>query len=55
MAADKDRIKFHYLKSCDFKVVHVDGVFGGLTPSGDIFVTVFNQRPPLPPNHGTHN
>jgi hypothetical protein len=48
MAADKDKVKFHYIKSNDFRVVHVDGVFGGVTPTGDIFVSVFNQRPPIP-------
>ena len=48
MASDKDKIRFHYIKSNDFKIVHVDGVFGGLTPTGDIFVSLFNQRPPIP-------
>lgn len=26
----------------------MDGVFGGLSPSGDIFASIFSQRPPIP-------
>jgi hypothetical protein len=48
MASDKDKVKFHYIKSNDFRVIHTDGMFGGLTPTGDIFVSLFNQRPPIP-------
>jgi hypothetical protein len=48
MSSDKEKIRFHYIKSNDFRVIHVDGVFGGPTPTGDIFVSLFNQRPPLP-------
>ncbi len=48
MASDKDRVKFHYIKSNHFRVVHVDGVFGGLSPTGDIFASFFSQRPPIP-------
>jgi hypothetical protein len=48
MAPDKDKIKFHYIKANHFRVVHVDGVFGGLSPSGDIFASLFSQRPPIP-------
>lgn len=42
------KIKFHYIKSNFFRVIHVDGVFGGVTPSADIFLALFSQRPPLP-------
>ena len=44
----KDKVKFHYLKSNYFRVIHVDGIFGGLTPTGDIFASFFSQRPPIP-------
>jgi hypothetical protein len=26
------KIAFHYIKSTDFRLVHVDGPFGGVTP-----------------------
>jgi hypothetical protein len=45
---ESNKIRFHYLKANDFRVVHVDGLFGGPTPSGDIFVSLFSQRPPMP-------
>lgn len=45
---EKDKVKFHYLKANDFRVVHMDGVFGGLSPTGDIFMSIFSQRPPIP-------
>jgi hypothetical protein len=47
-ASEKDKVKFHYLKANDFRVVHMDGVFGGLSPTGDIFMSIFSQRPPIP-------
>lgn len=48
MTQNKDKINFHYIKSNNFRVVHADGVFGGLTPSGDIFASIFSQRPAIP-------
>jgi hypothetical protein len=48
MPSERDKIRFHYIKSNDFRVVHSDGIFGGLTPSGDIFFSLFSQRPPIP-------
>ena len=48
MAPDKDKVKFHYLKSHGFRVIHVDGLFGGITPTGDIYASLFSQRPPIP-------
>jgi hypothetical protein len=41
-------IKFHYLKGSFFRVIHVDGAIGGLTPSRDVFVSLFSQRAALP-------
>jgi hypothetical protein len=41
-------IKFHYVKSNYFRVIHGDGLFGGFTPSGDIFFSVYSERAPLP-------
>jgi hypothetical protein len=41
-------VKFHYIKSNLFRVVHADGAYGGLSPTGDIFFSLFSQRPPIP-------
>lgn len=48
MAGNPDKIKFHYIKGQFFRVVHVDGVFGGLSPTGEISASLFSQRPPIP-------
>lgn len=41
-------VKFYYEKGHLFRVIHVDGVLGGLTQSRHIFVSLYNQRQPLP-------
>jgi hypothetical protein len=41
-------IKFDYIKGTHFRVVHVDGAFGGVSPRGDIGMSVFNERWPIP-------
>jgi hypothetical protein len=42
------QIKFTYLKSNYFRVVHTDGAIGGFTPQGNIFVSIYSERAPLP-------
>jgi hypothetical protein len=46
--AGTDKIKFHYIKGNFFRVIHADGAFGGISPTGDIFFSLFSQRPPIP-------
>ena len=46
--SDAKKIAFHYIKSNQFRVVHVDGALGGITPTGDIFVSLYSQRGPIP-------
>lgn len=41
-------IKFHYVKSNAFRVIHTTGAIGGLTPTREIFVALFNERAALP-------
>jgi hypothetical protein len=41
-------VKIFYEKGNLFRVIHVDGVLGGPTPSRQIFVSLYNQRSPLP-------
>lgn len=42
------QIKFNYIKSSFFRVVHADGAWGGLTPQGKIHMAVYNERVPIP-------
>lgn len=46
--ARPSEIKFHYIKSPIYRTVHADGVFGGITPSGLIEMTLFSERFPIP-------
>jgi hypothetical protein len=41
-------LKFHYIKSNFYRVVHVDGAIGGLTPNRQIFISLFNERSAIP-------
>ena len=43
-----DTIRFHYLKSNFFRVIHVDGAHGGITPRGQIQMALFSDRHPIP-------
>jgi hypothetical protein len=48
MADSKPRIRFEYLRNPAFRIVHSDGVFGGLTPTGDIVISFYSERYPIP-------
>jgi len=41
-------IRYDYLKSNLYRVVHADGIVGGLTPGGTLIFSVFNERTPIP-------
>ena len=41
-------VVFHYIKSQGFRVMHVDGIIGGLTPQGYIHMAIFSERPAIP-------
>ena len=41
-------IDFHYAKSNCFKVLHCDGVWGGVTPRGYISMSCYSERYPIP-------
>jgi hypothetical protein len=47
-SASPSNIRFYYEKGNFFRVIHVDGVLGGITPTRNIFVSLYNQRAPLP-------
>ncbi|HLW54414.1 MAG TPA: hypothetical protein VKW06_16380 [Candidatus Angelobacter sp.] len=50
MAEEKKPVSvcFHYVKSNYFRVIHADGMYGGLTPCGGIFFALYSDRQPLP-------
>jgi len=41
-------INFDYIKSNQFRVIHVDGVHGGVSPKGLIQMAFFSERAPIP-------
>jgi hypothetical protein len=41
-------IQFHYIKSNSFRVVHVDGAVGSITPTGLIHAAIYSERAPIP-------
>ena len=42
-------LNFDYIKSNQFRVVHADGVHGGVCPKGrSIQIAFFNERQPIP-------
>ena len=47
-AAEPTKVKFTYAKCRFFRVIRVDGAWGGVTPQGEIAMSVYNERIPLP-------
>jgi hypothetical protein len=42
-------IEFDYIKSNQFRVITMDGAFGGLSPTGKVIhMALFNERRPIP-------
>ena len=41
-------LEIHYEKSNSFRVVHADGVYGGMTNQRTLFVSIFSERNPIP-------
>ena len=44
----EETIRFEFIKSNLFRVIHADGAFGGLTPRLGIFINFYSERPPIP-------
>jgi len=42
------KIRFEFKESSQFRIVHVDGAFGGPTPTGNLFISMYNERNPIP-------
>lgn len=41
-------VDMHYIKGVDYRSVHVDGVFGGITNKGFLHISFFAERMPIP-------
>jgi hypothetical protein len=42
-------LEFHFEKANFFRVIHVDGAFGGISPANQlIHMSVFSERQPIP-------
>lgn len=41
-------VAFDYIKTPDYREIHVDGAWGGLTPRGYIQMAFYNERLPIP-------
>lgn len=48
MAQPNQHLTYHYQKSSQYRVVHADGAYGGLTPTLGVFISFFNERLPIP-------
>ena len=44
----KDTITFRHKESKFHRVIYVDGVFGGITPTGQVHMVLYNERHPIP-------
>ena len=41
-------LDFHYLKTPCYRTYHVDGIFGGIAPNGNLYMELFIERFPTP-------
>ncbi len=41
-------LKIHFIKSHHFRVIHVDGAWGAITPDLNIQMAVYSERRPIP-------
>ena len=46
--AGSDKVDMHFIKSNYFRVIHADGAWGGTTPAGNIGMTFYSERSPIP-------
>ena len=46
--ATRGPVSFSYIKSNDFRVIHVDGAIGSVTPRGLIHAALYSERMPIP-------
>jgi len=42
------QLQVDFRRSASFRIVHADGVWGGVTPQAKVYMTFFSETPPLP-------
>jgi hypothetical protein len=45
---EQPRVRFHYIKSPEFRTIHADGGIGGPTPGGQFHLALYAERFPIP-------
>jgi hypothetical protein len=48
MESQGDRVLFHFVRSAQYRVVHVDGAVGAPTPRGLIHISLYSERQVIP-------
>ncbi|HUF04303.1 MAG TPA: hypothetical protein VMM38_09020 [Aridibacter sp.] len=46
--SEQQVLNLHYIKSNYFRVIKADGAWGALSPRGDLVISLFNERLPMP-------
>lgn len=46
--ADPKEVNFHYIKAPQYAEHPMHGIFGGVTTSGQVSMSIFSERQPLP-------
>jgi hypothetical protein len=46
--APRETMKCHYIKGNQFRVMHIDGAIGGMTPQGLMSIVLYSERFPIP-------
>ncbi len=46
--AEPEKVTFDFIKSNQFRVIHVDGAHGGIVANGNIHMALFSERSPIP-------
>ena len=46
--SNEQEVRFKYIKSNFFRVIHADGAWGGISTRGDIHMSFYNERAALP-------
>lgn len=47
-------VNYYFTQTPDYRVIHVDGAFGGPTPQGNLFLGLFSEHFPLPERVSHH-
>lgn len=54
MANNPNKITFKYVYPEDLRDLYINGLYGGVTPRGEIYIHFYSERHPIP-KKATHN